>query len=601
MKVFRKGSVALVAMPWAIFNRPSIALGALKGYLTRQDTAVACLHPYLDIAALLGPTTYHAISRNSWAGEALYGGLLFPRQSRQAARLFTRLLGRSFTPGYEELRSILASQLRQWLDDHQFHQLALLGFSIAFAQLPASLLAAREIKKRCPELPIVFGGSTCTPGLAISLLRNFPQVDYVIAGEGERPLSQLVSWLEGNAPFPQNGVWSRERQPKNGNDCCQEITPLDQLPLPDYRDYFSELATSSLTFIPELPIEFSRGCWWNRCTFCNLNQQWQGYRAKSAQRMQVELQQLKKHYQVLDFFFTDNALPVQATRQLCNTLGNAADDCRFFAEIRVLPRPEDYRLLARAGFRTIQIGIEALADSLLEKMGKGVKVMDNVLALKMAAAAGLQVEGNLILEFPGSSEEEVAQTMTVLEMLLPFQPLEAARFFLGYGSPVWQNPDRYGIKALWPHPYYRHIYPESLLANMEMLLCSYRGDRKRQQALWRPVKTRIRQWHSFHQHRQRKGPALTYRDGGNFIIIRQERLGRPSLHHRLSGMSRRIYLACEQPQSLKTLAGHFTNFTGEQLVRFLADLEQKKLLFHHNSLYLALAVRDMSTNWPQVE
>ena len=72
-----------------------------------------------------------------------------------------------------------------------------------------------------------------------------------------------------------------------------QMTELSDLSPPDYDDYFELLQSFSpeKTFFPTLPMEMSRGCWWHRplkdgkstgCAFCNLNLQWEGYRAKKT-------------------------------------------------------------------------------------------------------------------------------------------------------------------------------------------------------------------------------------------------------------------------------------------------------------------------------
>ena len=86
---------------------------------------------------------------------------------------------------------------------------------------------------------------------------------------------------------------------------------LDNLPYPDYSPYFMEMKQlfPDHPFVPLLPLEFSRGCWWNKCTFCNLNLQWQNYRFKESDRMVQETLHLAKTHESLHFTFTDNALP----------------------------------------------------------------------------------------------------------------------------------------------------------------------------------------------------------------------------------------------------------------------------------------------------
>jgi ribosomal peptide maturation radical SAM protein 1 len=589
-------------MPWAIFNRPSIQLSTLKGYLQLHgsDITVTACHPYLDTAKAIGTEAYRLLSEKCWAGEALYASLLFPEQRDEAGKVFHLNLGPKTAcalPDFDRLARRLDSQLDDWLASLALADCDLVGFSVCFSQLPATLLAARRLKRLRPRLPIVLGGSTCAPAIASSLLTVFPEIDFVIAGEGEIPLVSLCRHLAGIAPEPGPRVLARSRPnpPPSAESCAADhsgqIADLDTLPLPDFADYFAELRQSGLNFIPALPVEFSRGCWWNRCAFCNLNLQWSGFRRKSSARLLQEIDELRRKYRCLDFCFTDNSLPPAEADRFFAATGKQGHDFSFFGEIRTLRKAETFARYRRGGLRSVQIGIEAFAGSLLAKMNKGVAVMENVAAMKYCLAAGIQLDGNLILEFPSSTAEEVAETLHVLDFVLPFRPLAAATFFLGHGSPVWQRPEDYGITSRRPHPWNRRLYPREILAQLNMLIDAGKGGRKRQQALWRPVRAKMKEWAEFHRQRTDSGPALSYRDGGEFLIIRQERPGQPVLHHRLHGLSRQLYLACAAPVSRKTLLKKSKSVTGQQLDAFLTDLERKRLLFRHGDDCLALAVR----------
>ncbi|MHB8808473.1 MAG: RiPP maturation radical SAM C-methyltransferase [Desulfobulbaceae bacterium] len=594
--------VILAAMPWAIFNRPSIQLSALKGYLQQQGggiTVTAC-HPYLETAKAITTETYRLLSEKCWAGEALYSSLLFPGQRDAARQVFRRNLGPKAAralPDFDRLAGQLDRQLDEWLARLDLTGCDLVGFSVCFSQLPATLLAARRLKRLQPGLPIVLGGSTCAPAIAASLLTVFPEIDFIIAGEGEVPLLSLCRYLTGHVPDPGPRVLTRVRVHRPALvesftlDHADQIADLDTLPVPGYEEYFSELRRTGLNFIPALPVEFSRGCWWNRCAFCNLNLQWRGFRRKSSERMLQEVELLRQKYRCLDFCFTDNSLPPAEADRFFAATGKLDHDLSFFGEIRTVKKAETFRRYRRGGLRSVQIGIEAFADSLLAKMSKGTTVMDNVAAMKYCLAADIRLDGNLILEFPSSTTEEVAETLRVLDFVLPFRPLAAAAFFLGHGSPVWQRPGEFGITSRQPHPWNRSLYPREILAQLAMLIDIGQGDRGRQHSLWHPVRAKMKEWAEFHRQRTDPHPALSYRDGGEFIIIRQELPGQPVLHHRLHGLSRQLYLACATPVARKTLLKDNKSITGHQIDAFLGDLELKRLLFRHNDQCLALAVR----------
>lgn len=585
-------------MPWAVFNRPSIQLSTLKEYLRQnsRDTRVETSHPYLTAAQAIGTEVYRTLSEHPWAAEALYCALLFPERRQRARNVFQNSLQRQAArtlPDFDHLVGLLDAHLDDWLALRHLDDFQLIGFTVCFSQLPASLLAAGRLKEKFPRLPVVFGGSTCSPLIGHSLLTMFPQIDYIINGEGEKPLLSLVRHLAGEEEHTGQNIQYRghtgqidSRLPEN------EIRDLHTLPLPVYDDYLQELQNSGLSFIPTLPLEFSRGCWWNKCTFCNLNLQWCGYRFKTSGRVLQEVDQLARKYRALDFSFTDNSLPPKEAAAFFAAAADSGKGLRFFGEVRPPDKPETYSLYHAGGLRTIQVGIEAFSAGQLQRMRKGVTVMDNVAALKFAQEAGIKLDGNLILEFPGSTEEEVRETCRVLEYVVPYRPLKAAGFFLGHGSPVWRDPEKFGLKALTPHPFNRQLYPKTLLAGMEMLILSYRGDRMEQRKKWLPVRDKIRSWREFHAARNTERPPLAYRDGGEFIIIRQERPGSETLHHRLQGLSRAIYLACNIPVTKEDLLRRFSSIPERQLAAFLTDLDRKRLLFSDENLHLALAVKE---------
>lgn len=594
--------LALVAMPWSLFNRPSVQLGALKSFLAPEKwLAVETLHPYLQVARKLGTDLYHRISLDSWLSEACYSPLLFPEQRHAAARLAARRNRRSQESGprtplaFPHILTQLEDQLETWLHRHDWASYQLVGFSVCFNQLLASLTAAAGIKRICPELPIVFGGSSCAGAGGRSLL-CFDQVDYVVPGEGEIPLKQLCQHLAGQREEPPQGVISRSH-PSEATTCNEpvQVRDLNTLDCPDYDGYFNELSHSfsDQPFIPVLPLEFSRGCWWRKCAFCNLNLQWRGYRGKKADTVAKEISLLASRHRSLDFSFTDNALPPGEARRLFRKLGQGTRDLRFFAEIRATTDPDDLTLFRRGGLATVQVGIEALSASLLARINKGVTVIDNIAIMKNAQEEGIVLEGNLITEFPGSSAAEVAETLAALEFVLPFRPLTVAAFFLGHGSEVERTPRAFGIRAVVTHPHNRALFPKKVLDRLDLLIREYRGDRQLQRQQWRPVVAQVARWHRFHARRRGKtAPPLSFRDGGDFLIIRQELPGRATLHHRLQGVSRAIYLACDRPCSLKTLQERFPAISREQLTGFLNQLAGKRLLFREGDRCLALAVRN---------
>jgi len=594
---FRLG---LIAMPWALFNRPSVQLGALKGYMAQADPdiQVVCLHPYLGLAKGIGLNLYREISTDVWLCEGLYAGLLFPEQREALRGFLSKRLKHCKGAGTLSIESLwqkVDEHLRDWLSQQDWARFDLVGFSVCFNQLLASLAAAKLLKKLQPQLPIVFGGSSCVAEMGSSLLKVFPWLDYVVHGEGEKPLANLCRVLSGCRADLAPQVMFRNQQAKKEPFSGGQIKTLSELPIPDYDDYFQDVRRefSGEPFVPELPVEFSRGCWWGKCTFCNLNLQWHGYRGKTAERMEREVLLLSERHSSLDFSFTDNVLPARDSGVFFQKMAAGKKDFRFFAEIRVNQRGESLKTYRRGGLVAVQAGIEALSQGLLEKMRKGATVMENLALMKESLALGIRLDGNLIIGFPQSTEAHVLETLTNLDFVLPFTPLTAATFFLGHGCEVACKPGDYGIRAVVRHPHNRRLFPPRELQGLTLLINDYRGDRAHQRRLWQPVVAKIREWQRFHEARRTPAhlvPPLSFRDAGNLLIIRQELPGRATLHHRVRGTSRAIYLACETVVEFDELARLFPKIGRAQLAIFLEELTVKRLLFSQGTRYLALAV-----------
>jgi len=583
-------------MPWPLIDRPSIQLGALKAYLARHEprVTVRCHHPYLGVAETLGVELYRFIASDLWLSETLYAGLLFPECAEgQRAVARRRLRKAPGDPDPAEVVESLHGHLERFVAQPHWEETRLVGFSVCFHQLFSTLAAARRLKRRWPHLAVVLGGSACTGRVGRELLTRFPEVDFLVTGEGERSLLGLCRNLAGKTPDLPGGVMTREGE---GGGACEEIDDLAELPLPDYRDFFAELSEGLGARMPlkvVLPVEFSRGCAWRKCRFCNLNLQWRGCRSKSASQVAEEVMELARRHLCLDFTFTDNLLPPAEAERFFAEISRSGKDLRFFAEIRAgisLRRLKGFRA---GGLATVQAGIEALSNSLLARMGKGTTVMDNVLLMRNALEAGVELKGNLIVEFPGSTDQEAAETAAALDVLICFPPLDIATFFLGFGSPMAADPAAFGIRRTPPHRTAQRIMPRDLARCHPFLILGHEGDRSAQRARWREVRRKVAAWQRLYRGRKSTPfdpPPLSFRDGGDFLVIRQELPGGSVLHHRLRGRSREIYLALRQPLDLDRLLARFPGGTRESFVRFLEELTRKRLLFQDQGKWLALAV-----------
>jgi ribosomal peptide maturation radical SAM protein 1 len=614
--------VALISTPWPLYNRPSIQLGALKAYLRLKQPAVRVdvRHFYLKLAEVLGYKRYQLISERTWLAESIYAALLFPERFEVIETVFNREV-RSKPQlregGLKEIAAQVKTITESFISSLQRDDYMLAGFSVSLCQLTSTLYFIKLIKQIFPDLIIVIGGSTFSGTAAGKLFESFPEVDIVINGEGELPLSKLVGCLNISPNLDDLPPITGVKTPKStgcddDNAAYNQLNNLNQLPPPDYDDYFALLKSfaPNHAFFPVLPVETSRGCWWQKtvaagksalkmpecaagCAFCNLNLQWRGYRAKNPARAANEIDQLTGRYQTLAVSIVDNVLPRKSSGELFQKVGRLKKDLHIFAEIRANTPASELDVMRGAGMQELQIGIEALSTSLLQKLHKGTRAIQNLEIMRNCEALGIVNRSNLILHFPGSDAQDVAETLRNLDFALPFRPLKTVNFWLGLGSPVWQNPGAYGIKAVFNHPNWSRLFPPGISRSMAFMIQAYRGDLSFQKKVWRPVKEKVAVWQKTYAELQRdavRSPILSLHDGREFLIIKQRLYPADSITHRLVGTSRLIYLFCLQHRSLERIRSRFPAFAEDKIVAFLKMMVDNKLMFEEQDRYLSLAV-----------
>jgi ribosomal peptide maturation radical SAM protein 1 len=607
------GDIILISPPWALFNRPSIQLGTLKAYLNREfpDITVLSKHFYLKVAEHIGYSIYHEISQRTWLSETVFSALLYPSRFQKIARLFRKeAKGKPLVEklDFGRLTRAVEEISQDFISAIKGENVCLIGISACVCQLTASLYLAQKLKMHHPHTPMVFGGSLFSGTSCRHLFEVFPEIDAVIIGEGELPLTHLIRWVcSGNDISDAHvypGIVTGKTTDITKVFSFSQIPTLNQLPTPDFDDYFNLLGSfeSEKHFFPVLPAEISRGCWYRTgqsgkaskgCNFCNLNLQWKGYRHKSAKKIADELDRLSSRHRLLSFAFMDNALPTISIKPIFSEIRDLKKEFRFFAEIRAGLPEAILSVLKTAGVEEVQIGIEALSTQMLRKLNKGTTAIQNIEIMKHCEALGIKNNSNLLVQFPGSDQTDIAETLGAIDFAMPFRPLKIVHFWLGLASPVCESPKTFGLFNVKNHPHYSSMFPESVHRKLRFMIQSYRSDRIYQKKLWKPVKDKVSHWEKTYGELFRKArahPILFYEDGREFLIIRQRRVGKHSITHRLTGPSRKIYLFCGHARSIRRILAEFPRLTEDTLMPFLKMMTEKKLMFKDANKFLSLAV-----------
>jgi hypothetical protein len=289
----------------------------------------------------------------------------------------------------------------------------------------------------------------------------------------------------------------------------------------------------------------------------------------------------------------DNVLPKQSSGDILRGIAGLRRDMDLFAEIRATTPRAELELMRAAGMRKVQVGIEALSTRLLRKLRKGATAIQNLEIMKHCEALGIVNLSNLILYFPLSDARDVEETLRAMEFARAFRPPKPVGFWLGLGSPVARNPSAYGIRAVANHPNWARIFPPTVFRGLPLIVQSYRQAAASQRQLWKPVRAGLKAWTASYECLQRSSqpePLLSYRDGGDFMMIRERRLGDDSANHRLERTSRAIYLLCGHHQPLQQIIERFSSVPSDKITSFLQKMTSERLMFAEDDRFLSLAI-----------
>lgn len=473
--------VVLLNMPWGALERPALGISLLKAGLVAKGVGCEVRYFNMLFADLIGEERCrritHELPHIAFVGEWLFTEALYGPDAVRDAQFVEQILRRDWhltdqcIAELHVVRSKIEGFLADVLDTHDWDGVDLVGFTSTFEQNIASLALALRLKERHPRLRIAFGGANWEAAMGEELHRAFPFVDFAMSGEADISFPLLVQALQVKpreqaqllAAIP--GLVWRDRGRSIVNGSGAPVKAMDELPIPDFSDYFHsrERSQAAAQVSPVLLFETSRGCWWgakSHCTFCGLNGHTMAYRSKSAHRVLDELGELIEKWPCPTLEAVDNILDMKYFDTVLPTLEKMTLPGPVFYEVKANMKRHHVAALQRAQVLRIQPGIESLSDHVLKLMRKGTTGLRNVQLLKWCREYRISVDWNLLYGFPGETDADYEAITAMLPRIRHLQlpgacgPIRLDRF-----SPYFQHPEQFGIRDVRPMPVYRFLYP----------------------------------------------------------------------------------------------------------------------------------------------
>lgn len=627
--------VVLVSMPFADVQRPSIALGLLHASLADTDIQSEVVYGNFDLAETIGLVAYQAMQSaptDHLLGEWCFASSIFPdvaENDEEYLNLILEVRCNGFPPDLEQRKDLM-----RWVRDKctdYVDRLAeaiiarrprIVGCSSVFQQHCASLALLKRVRRLSPDTVLLMGGANCEGEMGVETLRAFPWVDCIVSGEADAMFQGLCRVLleQGRAPEPAalpDGAISQAHLRRTftvlSQDCMQTpralVRDMDALPTPDYEHYFERLRASTLSNViePGLLAESSRGCWWgekSHCTFCGLNGNGMKYRSKTPERVINELGELTRRYGNRSIQFVDNILDMSFFKTVLPKLAAAKDKYSIFYETKANLKREQVKMLAEAGVRWIQPGIESLHDKVLALIGKGNSALMNLQLLKWASEYGIDASWNMLCGLPGESDGWYSEMAEWLPMIFHLQPPTGlTRVRYDRFSPYHMRPQEFGL-TLEPSRAYHYVYPlpvESLMRiaysfeengkprHIHRGLQDQPGQLKLQEVIW--------QWNDVWNASR---PVLWVYDEGRRLRFADTRPCASLSSWTVEELEAEVYRLCDSAQTPSALVKRCSASLGrpvsvQEVERAVESLCHAKVLLSLNGKLLALGVNAAAT------
>jgi len=346
-----------------------------------------------------------------------------------------------------------------------------IGLSCMFShEWPVSKQLARLLRERFPRAVIIAGGEHMTAAPEHSL-RDAPEIDYAVLGEGEETMSELIRALESASAEPalvRGIVYLRDGKLRR-TEHRERLRSIDQIPWPAWdlvpmENYLANGLSYGVGPDRSMPIMATRGCPFE-CTFCSNPNMWQPrWYARTPHDVASEIETYAKQYRAANFDFYDLTAIIRKDWivAFCNEL--LRRDLKITWQLPAGTRSEAIdrevsALLAMSGHRNLVYAPESGSDRVLKIIKKKVKLDRMIQSMRDAIREGISIKLNMIFGFPQDTVGDIFRTYGFLAKVawLGVDDVTIATFCPYPGSEMFNDLQRSGrIKEL-NDDYYYHL------------------------------------------------------------------------------------------------------------------------------------------------
>jgi anaerobic magnesium-protoporphyrin IX monomethyl ester cyclase len=305
-------------------------------------------------------------------------------------------------------------------------------------------------------------------------------VDFVIIGEGEITLKELVNAIEkGEKDFRKfDGLAFNYRDEVIKTSPRQIVKELDTFPMPAWD--LIDVSTYKTIWLENhgyfsLNIATTRGCPF-KCNWCAKPIYGNRYNSRSPQKVSEEIEYLISNFDVHHFWMCDDIFGlkpgwVQELRDIVKAKG-LKFKYKIQSRVDLLLQEDTISALAESGAETVWVGAESGSQKILDAMDKGTTVNQIYEATRLLKKNKIRPAFFLQFGYLGEEKADIEKTINMVLELMPEEigisvsyPLPGTKFFEKVkdqlkGKSNWTDSDELALmyKGTFSPSYYKKLH-----------------------------------------------------------------------------------------------------------------------------------------------
>ncbi len=300
------------------------------------------------------------------------------------------------------------------------------GLGVMFSQdWPITKLLIKALKNKFPGALLVIGGEHAT-AQPVGALEDCPELDFVVMGEGDYILPELLSALSNHTDLKSVGSLCY-RQPDGNiviNKKSTRSKTLDQIPWPAWdlfplENYLSEGHGQGVNRGRNMPIIASRGCPY-QCTFCSNPNMWGNlWTVRTVDDVISEIEHYIQKYKVTNFDFQDLTAIIKKVwiKDFCLKIIDKKLNITWQLPTGTRSEALDGEvagLLYQSGCRNITYAPESGSTEVLSRIKKRVTLDKIYESARGCVKAKIDVKFNFIFGFPEDTYKQLFDSIIFL-------------------------------------------------------------------------------------------------------------------------------------------------------------------------------------------